>query len=67
LANLIRTGRWPRALREAQAIAQHQGQPSPLRALVGQGLMPLLPAPLRMAINRLRGRPDTGSDQSWQE
>ena len=65
LPELLRGGQWGRALREAQALVRQDASRSALRVLVGQGIMPLLPAPLQLAVARLRGRPNTGTALSW--
>ena len=65
LPELLRGGQWGRALCEAQALARQAASRSALRVLVGQGIMPLLPAPLQLAVARLRGRPNTGTALSW--
>ncbi|MCX5786313.1 MAG: asparagine synthase-related protein [Elusimicrobia bacterium] len=67
LPELLRGGRWARALREAQASARQNANRSSLRILVGQGVMPLLPAPLRLAINWLRGKPENRITQHWRD
>ena len=53
LAQLVKAGRWHRAWREARALAARRSA-STLRALIGQGVVPLLPLPLYLAIERAR-------------
>lgn len=65
LAQLLRQGRWGRALHEAQALAYSGEARSTLRALVGQGVMPHLPTPLWAAIQRLRGKLKESPDEPW--
>jgi len=61
LPHLLRGGRWGAAGREAGHLA-HRGQAgSPLRALLGQGLLPLLPTPIRDAAARLKEAGARGS------
>ncbi|HKA54197.1 MAG TPA: asparagine synthase-related protein [Candidatus Binatia bacterium] len=50
LPELLRTGQWGRALHEARA------QRGEVRAIVSQGIVPLLPAPLWLMVQRLRGK-----------
>jgi len=65
LPELLRRGQWARAVREARAMARRGAVPSALRVLVGQGIMPLLPAWLWRAIERLRGKDLAASAQPW--
>jgi len=62
LPELLREGRWGRAVREARSMARQGSARSALRALVGQGLRPLLPTPAWLAVERLRGRSSGGAD-----
>jgi len=48
---LVRGGHWRQAIHEARAM----GTGSTLRTLFGRGVMPLLPTPLFVALQRLRG------------
>jgi asparagine synthase (glutamine-hydrolysing) len=64
LPQLLRRGRWPRALHEARALAlQHNGR-STLRTLIGQGVLPLLPTPLWLVVERMRSR-GKSCDPPW--
>lgn len=65
LPTLLRGGQWSRALRQARALAQRGAARSTFRALVGQGIMPLLPTPLWLAVGRLRGKPEARSRRPW--
>ncbi len=66
LPQLVRTGKWCRALQEASALRQN-GMVSAVRTLVGQGIMPLLPTPLWSAILRMRGRaPSSTGRYRWE-
>jgi asparagine synthase (glutamine-hydrolysing) len=59
--------KWARALREARAVAARNVASSAARLLVGQGLMPLLPDRLWLAVNHLRGGiPGFGAGPVWQ-
>jgi len=59
LPMLIRTGKWWQALHEAHAA----GKGTLFRTLGGQGVLPLLPTPLFLLVQYLRGqhRPTAGS------
>jgi asparagine synthase (glutamine-hydrolysing) len=57
ISQLLQTGHWRRAWMEARQMVQRGTSQSMLRALVGQGLMPLLPASFWLAVERLRGNP----------
>lgn len=65
MPRLLRSGRWARALREARGMAQRGVSRSALRALVGQGILPLLPTPLWLAVERLRGNALTTDAHPW--
>ena len=67
LPELLRGGRCARALREAQASVRQDAGRSCLRVLVGQGIMPLLPVALSLAVNWLRGKPETGITSYWRD
>ncbi|MBK1714513.1 asparagine synthase-related protein [Rubrivivax gelatinosus] len=56
LPGLLRQGRWGSAWREARALAQRGHAPSASRALLAQGMSPLLPTPAWHALQRWRGR-----------
>jgi asparagine synthase (glutamine-hydrolysing) len=58
MPQLLRERRWGHALREARALARQKNARSTLRALIGRGIMPLLPALLWFAVERLRRRDD---------
>jgi asparagine synthase (glutamine-hydrolysing) len=57
LAQLIREGKWRRAIREAQLRAGQNGGTSSALTVLAQGAMPFLPTPLWRAAGRLL-RPD---------
>ncbi len=57
LSQLLRQMKWRRALREARALARQGNARSTMHALVGQGILPLLPAAWSLAIKRI-GRQD---------
>ena len=59
LPQLLRTGRWGRALRVALAGG------SPWRSLTGQGILPLLPKPLWLAVEWARGRAELRGSPTW--
>jgi asparagine synthase (glutamine-hydrolysing) len=63
MPQLLRTGKWMQALREARLLARHGSSRSVLREWAGKGIMPLLPAPLRRAVERLRGNLPAFSDR----
>ncbi|MDQ2800011.1 MAG: asparagine synthase-related protein, partial [Armatimonadota bacterium] len=50
LPHLLRRGQWSAARREAGHLARNGQAGSPLRALIRQGLLPLLPTPIRDAV-----------------
>ena len=56
IAHYLRRGRAGAAWREARALARTGQSRSPWRALLGQGLLPLLPDRVWAAVERLRGR-----------
>lgn len=58
MPQLLHGRRWGYALREARALARQGNARSTFRALIGQGIMPLLPAPLWFAVERVRHRND---------
>lgn len=64
LPGLIRAGRWLQAYREAQAGRQKGSVGTTLRAVIGQGVMPLLPDLLWLAIERMR-RPEIRAMARW--
>lgn len=65
LPQLLRKGRWGRALHEVRAIARQLSGRSTLRTLIGQGLLPLLPTPLWLSVERARRRNNAGKPP-WQ-
>lgn len=65
LPALLRQGKWSQALHQAHAMARQGAARSTFRALVGQGMIPLAPTPLWIAVGRLRGRPDATAFQPW--
>jgi asparagine synthase (glutamine-hydrolysing) len=65
LPALIQSGKWSRAYREARAYGrQNVIKRSALRVLIGQGVLPLLPDPLWIAVERLRN-PAARKDAPW--
>lgn len=65
LPGLLRGQKWKRAFHEARAMARRGAARSSFRALFGQGIMPLLPTPLWVPLERLRARRDVGTTQPW--
>ena len=59
MADYLRRGRARAAWREARALARSGQSRSPWRALVNQGVWPLLPEPLWLTLEKLR-HPDFG-------
>ncbi len=59
LPGLVGAGRWGEALRVVRASG------SPWRALIGQGILPLLPKPLWQTVEWLRGKAEASSAQPW--
>ena len=57
LSELLRSGRWAAAQRQARALAGKGSSLAVLRLLVGLGLLPLLPDPAWLALDRLRHPP----------
>jgi len=68
LANLIRQGRWIRAIREARALKEKGEASSTSRAFIGRGIMPLLPTSLWDVLERFRRGENRvlKSDPPWQ-
>jgi asparagine synthase (glutamine-hydrolysing) len=66
LSQLLRQGMWLRALHEARALARCQNGPSTFRTLISQGVLPLLPDPLWLAVKRIRSR-ENACDPPWRE
>jgi asparagine synthase (glutamine-hydrolysing) len=66
MPQLLRAGRWKQALMEARQMVRSGTSRSTLRTLVGQGLMPLMPTPLWLAVERLRGNPLAAATQPCQ-
>lgn len=64
IPSLLRAGKWGLAFHEARSLARGGVSHSALRALVGQGVLPLLPAPLWLALEWLR-RPRAFSPRPW--
>ncbi len=64
---LLLHGQWMRAIGEARALAKSGFSRSMLRALIGQGLMPILPHAAWLTIERLRRRndPPLKADPPW--
>jgi asparagine synthase (glutamine-hydrolysing) len=54
LAELIRAGQGGQAARQVQALARVRGVRPALRSLIGQGLLPLLPDPAWLTVQRVR-------------
>lgn len=65
LSHLLRQRQWGRARREARALAQRGEARAAWRALVGQGILPLLPTSLWLIAQRLRGNAAMVSTSSW--
>jgi asparagine synthase (glutamine-hydrolysing) len=65
LSQLLREGAWVRALGEARAMARQGAARSTVRALMGQGVVPILPTPLWRAMAWLRGKPEARLARSW--
>jgi len=63
LPKLIRQGRLLAAVREARALARAGRTRAPWRALLGQGVSPLLPGPLNDVAEAARGR--IAARDSW--
>jgi len=60
LLELLRAGAPAAFLRELRAVSRHSGR-SPARTFAGDVVLPAVPAPVRRAIARLRGRKADGS------
>ena len=65
LPHLLHSGKWGRALGEARAMARKGSARSTVKALLGQGIMPLLPSPLWLAVDWLRGKPEARKTPPW--
>ncbi len=65
LPGLVRDLKWTRALRHARAMAHHGAARSTIRALVGQGFLPILPTPLWSAMTSLRRGPKARATPPW--
>lgn len=62
---LLRRFRWMRALREARALAGGAGLAGTARALVGHGVLPLLPLRARAFARRVRHVAVHGRSPAW--
>lgn len=65
LPQLLRGGQWAPAWREARALAREGNAQSAILALAGRGLLPLLPTPVWLAVEWLRGRRQSRPAQPW--
>lgn len=67
LSQLCRDGRWRAAFREARLSARARSPAGVLRVLAGEGLLPLLPTPVYLAVGRARFPQDAvgWSHQPW--
>jgi asparagine synthase (glutamine-hydrolysing) len=65
--NLLQRFRWLRALREARALAGGAGLAGTARALVGHGVLPLLPVRARAFVRRVRHVAMHGRSPAWTE
>ena len=63
--NLLRRFRWLRAFREARALAGEAGLAGTARALVGHGVLPLLPVRARAFVRRVRHVAAHGRSPAW--
>lgn len=61
LADMVRTGRWLRAWREAAALGRRHGEP-PARMLLRHGVKPLLSSRAQAWLDRRRGLPRPDSE-----
>ncbi len=64
IPELIRSGKWASAFRQAGALARHYPSSSALRMLMSQGILPLLPDPLWLAVDWVR-HPESRAAQPW--
>jgi asparagine synthase (glutamine-hydrolysing) len=66
VSGLLRSGRWRKAYRQAAALARSGASRTAWRALANQGVLPLLPDPLWLVVDRVRhvGEPTAAS---WAE
>jgi len=58
---LLKQGKWMSALHEARALHHN----SLLRTLFGHGVLPLLPTPLYVAVQRMRGKGSMSGNSPW--
>ncbi len=65
LPQFLRKGQWAQAWREARALAREGNAQSAILALAGRGLLPLLPTPVWLAVEWLRGRHQSRPAQPW--
>jgi asparagine synthase (glutamine-hydrolysing) len=65
LPELLRTGRFDLALREARATVRAGRARSVWRAILRQGLMPLLPSSLSALVESRRRAPGAARDHPW--
>jgi asparagine synthase (glutamine-hydrolysing) len=54
LTELLHAGQWSQAAQQVQALARVRGVRPALRSLIGQGLLPLLPDPAWLTVQRVR-------------
>lgn len=64
LAELIQGGQWRQAAQQMQALVRVRGVRAAGRGFVGQGIMPLLPDSVWLALQQLR-RPRQGAVDAW--
>lgn len=64
IAQLVRSGRFGRAWREASGIAKQGGSRSAARAMLGRGILPLLPDSLYLVVEGLRKGKEGMSESS---
>jgi hypothetical protein len=66
LPQLLRQRQIARAVREAHALSQAGGTRSTARAILGQGVRPLLPMAVNEVIDRLRDPRPAHSETPWE-
>lgn len=64
LPGLIRLGKWRHAFREARSFERQNTFLPALKTFTGQGILPLLPDPLWLAVDRLRN-PEDHKKNKW--